>query len=99
MGGSFGKLRRIWEKIKGGIKSIWNKGLKPLIVSAAPAVGTAIGSALGGTGGAAVGGMIGGTVSNLFGGNQQKQPIYSSPGGSENMVRLGQVGSYLANRG
>jgi hypothetical protein len=98
MGGSFGKLRRIWEKIKGGIKSIWNKGLKPLVVSAAPAAGNAIGGAIGGGGWAAVGSMIGGAVSNLFGGNQQKQPIYSSPGGSEDMVRLGNVGQFLQNR-
>jgi hypothetical protein len=96
---SFGKLRRIWEKIKGGIKSIWNHGLKPLIASAGPAIGTAIGGALGGSGGAAMGNMIGGTVSNLFGRKQiEEKPQYISPGGSENMVRLGNVGSYLANR-
>jgi hypothetical protein len=96
---SFGRLRRVFDKVKGFFKGIWNKGLKPLIVSAAPAVGTAIGGYLGGAGGASVGNMLGGTVGKILGGKQMEdKPVYSSPGGSENMVRLGNVGQFLQNR-
>jgi hypothetical protein len=70
--------------------------LKPLIVAAAPAVGNAVGAALGGPGGATVGSLIGGTVSNFLGGNQQKQPIYQSPGSSD--ISLGNVGQFLQSR-
>jgi hypothetical protein len=66
----FGKLRRIWEKIKGGIKSVWNKGIKSAFKALAPiasTVGMAVGGAFGGPAGAATGAKIGGIAGNIMG--------------------------------
>jgi hypothetical protein len=67
----FGKLRRIWEKIKGGIKSVWNKGIKPAFKALAPiagTVGTAVGGAFGGPAGAVEGAKIGGIAGSIMNG-------------------------------
>jgi hypothetical protein len=87
---AFGRLRRIWEKIKGGIKSVWHKIVKPAIGKLAPIAGGAVGGAFGGPGGAAVGSAIGGAVGNVFSG----AGIQSV---GENGKRKGKVPDWLAN--
>jgi hypothetical protein len=85
--GAFGKLRRVWEKIKGGVKSIWNK-LKPAVKKLAPVAGTiggAIGGALGGPAGALTGAKIGGTIGGVMGDLANgKSPIHLNGGQIEN---------------
>jgi hypothetical protein len=84
----FGKLRRVWEKIKGGVKSIWNK-LKPAVKKLAPVagtIGTAIGGALGGTAGAVAGAKIGGAVGGVMGDLANgKSPFHLNGGLMENL--------------
>jgi hypothetical protein len=84
----FGKLRRIWEKIKGGVKGVWNGVVRPILGAVAPVAGAAIGAYIGGPQGAVIGGQIGNAVGGLF--NPQKQ--------SDNSVCIGKVDEYLRSR-
>jgi hypothetical protein len=86
---AFGRLRRVWEKIKGGLKSVWNKGLKPALKTLAPTIGTAIGGAIGGPSGAAFGSTVGGAVSGFLGGK---------PAAENSGVSIGRVGEFLRDR-